>query len=312
MLSHKTLTLVFSVLITLPRYTAAHGYVQSIVVNGKSFPGFNPSDIYQNPAPAVAGWTAGNQDNGFVAPDGGDDVICHKNATPGQAYVTANAGDIVGFQWNTWPTSHHGPMLDYIASCDGECTTADKTTLSFAKLDAVGLISGSNPGTWGDDEMIANNFTWNLQLPTTLASGNYVIRHETIALHQAQQPDGAQLYPQCVNFKVTGTGDAVPSGVPGTQIYPDPSDPGLTFNLYTTFDSYTPPGPPVWSAAAPPAAQGAGGSAAPSGSAASSAPAASAASTATPTTMQTVASLSSAAAVATGESACSSKKKLKF
>lgn len=324
MFDSKTVTALLPALLALPQYTTAHGFVQDIVVNGKSFPGANPSNKYQNPVPAVAGWTADNQDNGFVALDAGDDVICHKSATPGQAYVDAAAGDVVSFVWNTWPDSHHGPMLDYIASCDGECTTVDKTALSFVKLDAVGLVSGSNPGTWGDDQMIANNFTWNLQLPTDLAAGNYVIRHETIALHQAQQPNGAQLYPQCVNFKVTGDGTATPSGgVAGTAIYPDPSDPGLTFNLYTDFTSYTPPGPPVWSSAAPAASQGAGGaapassgaaSASPSASGSASASAAPASSSAAPTTMQTVVSPSSAAAVATGgssgSSSCKSKKKL--
>lgn len=40
-----------------------------------------------------------------------------------------------------------------------------------------------------------------------LAPGNYLIRHELIALHQANAP---QFYPECAQIKVTGSGTAQP------------------------------------------------------------------------------------------------------
>lgn len=37
--------------------------------------------------------------------------------------------------------------MDYLAECtNGDCSTVDKTTLKFAKIDQVGLISGPAPG----------------------------------------------------------------------------------------------------------------------------------------------------------------------
>jgi hypothetical protein len=70
----------------------------------------------------------------------------------------------------------------------------------------------------------------------------YVLRHELIALHGAQDGN-AQFYPQCINLEVTGGGSASPSGgVPGTRIYQS-AEPGVRFNLYTKFTTYPIPGP---------------------------------------------------------------------
>lgn len=86
--------------------------------------------------------------------------------------------------------------------------------------------------------------TGNLTIPN-LAPGNYVIRHEIIALHAAGQTNGAQAYPQCVNFKVEGSGTTtISGGVPATSFY-KATDPGILFNLFTSYNGYTVPGPAV-------------------------------------------------------------------
>lgn len=41
-----------------------------------------------------------------------------------------------------------------------------------------------------------NGFSWNVKVPSSLASGSYVLRHEIIGLHSAGNPNGAQNYPQ--------------------------------------------------------------------------------------------------------------------
>lgn len=71
--------------------------------------------------PQTAGWDALNQDLGFVSPDafGTTNISCHRSATPGKLYVTANAGDTMTLYWNTWPDSHKRPILNYIAPCNG-------------------------------------------------------------------------------------------------------------------------------------------------------------------------------------------------
>jgi cold shock CspA family protein len=166
-------TLLIPILSLLP-YATAHGAVHGIVVDGQWYPGWDAAMRYQNPIPAVAGWQADNLDNGFISPSsfGSPDIVCHKSAKNGNAYVTARPGSKVQFQWNTWPASHKGsyisaetcgsqvsgwlissqwltgPVFDYIAPCNGDCTTVDKTKLLFTKFNEGAWISGNDPGTW--------------------------------------------------------------------------------------------------------------------------------------------------------------------
>lgn len=231
---------------------AAHGHIQGIVADGTYYEGYNPSFQYISTPPAVIGWSCPEcLDNGFVAPDayGGSSITCHKAATPGQAHATVAAGGTVELQWTAWPSSHRGPVIDYLAKCSGECETVDKDTLEFFKIDQGGLVSDSAvPGTWASDQLIANNNSWTVKIPTSIAPGNYVLRHEIIALHSAGTADGAQNYPQCVNLQVTGSGSDTPSGVLGTALYKE-SDPGILINIYTSLSTYDIPGPTLYSRA---------------------------------------------------------------
>lgn len=93
--------------------------------------------------------------------------------------------------------------------------------------------------------MIANNNTWSTTIPSTLAPGNYTVRHEIIALHAAGTENGAQNYPQCVNIEITGSGTENPEGVLATQLYTS-KDAGILFNPYTTITKYEIPGPALF------------------------------------------------------------------
>ncbi|RHZ68703.1 hypothetical protein CDV55_101566 [Aspergillus turcosus] len=133
--------------------------------------------------------------------------------------------------------------------CGESCSTVDKTSLQFFKIDGVGLVDDSAvPGTWGDDQLIANNNAWMVEIPKSIAPGNYVLRHGLIALHSAFDKDGAQNYPQCFNLKVTGSGTDSPAGTLGTELYSE-TDPGIVVNIYSSISSYTVPGPTMYSGA---------------------------------------------------------------
>lgn len=139
----------------------AHGHIQGVVAAGVYYEGYNPSFQYYDPAPIVVGWSDPEDlGNGFIPPSNysGPDIICHLGATPAGTSAKVAAGDVVELQWTAWPSSHHGPVLDYLAKCDGSCTDVDKTTLQFFKIDEVGLVSDATvPGTWGSDQLIANS-----------------------------------------------------------------------------------------------------------------------------------------------------------
>ncbi|KAL4950214.1 glycosyl hydrolase family 61-domain-containing protein [Aspergillus filifer] len=231
---------------------SAHGYVQNIVVNGVYYSGWEINSYpYMTDPPVVAAWTIPNT-NGPVDVSNGyttEDIICNLNATNAKGHVTVAAGDKINLQWSAWPSSHHGPVIDYLASCGDSCETVDKTTLEFFKIDGVGLVDDSSvPGTWGDDELIDNNNSWMVQIPESIAPGNYVLRHEIIALHGAGTEGGAQNYPQCFNLQVTGSGTDQPAGTLGTELY-TLDDPGILVNIYSSLSTYTVPGPTLYSGA---------------------------------------------------------------
>ncbi|KAL8839766.1 MAG: hypothetical protein Q9170_001637 [Blastenia crenularia] len=228
---------------------SAHGMVSGIVAEGH-YPGYTIGFAYTPKPPPVVAWSIPeDKDTGFVNPGNysNPDIICHKGATPAQEYVTVAAGGSVELQWTKWPESHHGPVLDYLANCNGECTSVDKTKLQFNKIDELGLLEyQSMPGSWASDKLIAANNSWTVTVPKSVAPGNYVLRHEIIALHSAQNPDGAQNYPQCVNLKVTGSGsDKLASGTLGTSLY-TPTDAGIAVNIYQKL-TYSIPGPKLYS-----------------------------------------------------------------
>lgn len=238
---------IVAIAISIATRVAGHGHVDWIVANGVAYRGYDsPGFSYEANPPKVIGWTIDQKDNGFVEPNnfGTADIICHRSATPAPGHATVKAGDTLSLQWNTWPESHKGPVIDYLAKCPGTCETVDKTQLNFFKIGAGSFIDMSLPngGKWAADVLLANKFSWNVQIPANLAPGNYVLRHEIIALHSGGQPNGAQAYPQCINIEVTGGGSLSPAGVKGTSLY-KASDPGILFNLYTSPISYPMPGP---------------------------------------------------------------------
>ncbi|KAH6651553.1 Thermoascus Gh61 isozyme A, partial [Truncatella angustata] len=225
---------------------SAHGYVSSIIVDGTTYSGYPASSApYENPAVDRIAWAETATDNGFVAPDAyaTSDIICHRGSSNAALTATVPAGGSISMLWSTWPESHKGPVINYLASCGDDCSTVDKTTLEFFKFTESGLVSGTgSTGTWASDELIANNFTQTFTIPESLKPGNYVLRHEIIALHSAEQSDGAQNYPQCINIEVTGSGSDLPTGTLGEALYTE-SDAGILVNIYNGLSTYEIPGP---------------------------------------------------------------------
>lgn len=76
---------------------------------------------------------------------------------------------------------------------------------------------------------IVNGGVANVTLPKNIAPGNYIIRHEIIALHLANSKGGAEFYPSCSQLTIGGSGTDAPSddelvSLPGA--YSD-LDPGI-------------------------------------------------------------------------------------
>lgn len=231
------------------------------------------------------------------------DLACNtKGSTAVTDFVSMAAGDTISVEWyhdsrgdDIIASSHKGPIMTYIAPyTDG----MDGTGSIWTKIDEEGYDSSSQ--TWAVDNLISNSGKKDFTLPANLAAGQYMLRQEIIGLHEADtaydqnSARGAQFYPSCIQIEVTGSGSATPDtnfALPGG--YSD-ADPGVVFNLYGTFTSYTIPGPDVWSEASSGSSSGGSGS---SGSGSSSAAAA--------TTTKAAATSTSKAASATSAAATS-------
>ncbi|RYP46568.1 hypothetical protein DL768_007250 [Monosporascus sp. mg162] len=228
---------------------SAHSFVSNINIRGAAYDGWRPTDP-DNTASAI-GWSTTAFDHGYVNQSAyqTEEIICHRGAKNALVHAVVEAGDTVHLQWNGWPESHKGPVMDYLASCGESCETVDKRALEFFKINELGLLDGSNaPGWWASDELIANNNSWMVQIPDRIQPGFYVLRTEIIALHNASKETGAQNYPQCVNLQITGSGTDLPAGVPAQALY-NPNDKSMHLDIYKGVTSYRIPGPPAISGA---------------------------------------------------------------
>ncbi|KAK6432973.1 hypothetical protein LTR95_010851 [Oleoguttula sp. CCFEE 5521] len=242
----------------------AHGYVSGYVVDGQYIQGYSKNFQWQRDPPVVAGWSTPEViDTGFIGPQNytTPQIICHLDATPGGTSVKIAAGSEITLQWTPWPVSHHGPVIDYLARCSGnDCTAADKTKLEFFKFAEAGLIEDlpektyGVTGKWASDDLIANNNSWVVKIPSDISPGPYVLRHEIIALHSAHEVNGAQNYPQCVNLEITGSGTASPTGITGDKLYPNTTAPGIFVSIYQHLGGYEIPGPALYSTGNTPSA----------------------------------------------------------
>lgn len=128
--------------------------------------------------------------------------------------ATAAPGDTVSATWAQW-THSQGPILVWMYKCAGEFSACDGSGEEWFKIDEAGFhgdgvtvfLDTETPSGWDIAKLVGSNKSWNSTIPEGLAPGNYLIRHELIALHQANTP---QFYAECAQVTVTGSGTAEP------------------------------------------------------------------------------------------------------
>jgi cellulase len=142
---------------------------------------------------------------------------------------------------------HPQRLLHATPSCSNQADgtsepqeTVDKTKLKFFKIQESGFLDVASD-LWAANVLMNNNNSWLVKVPTDIAPGNYVLRHEIIALHAAGNVNGAQDYPFCFNLAIDSTGTASPDGIPATQLY-KATDPGIKFDLFNHPTTYIIPG----------------------------------------------------------------------
>ncbi|KIY72566.1 lytic polysaccharide monooxygenase [Cylindrobasidium torrendii FP15055 ss-10] len=240
----------FSVLLAVVPLVAGHGYVQQLTVDGTSYSGWIPEvDPYLSPEPErIVRKIPGN---GPVTDLSLIDVQCNGytdgsfSTAPAPIFAPIAAGGDVAFNWTTWPDTHKGPIITYMAKAPSDITAWEPgTDAVWFKIDEAGL----EDGVWAaPDGLAATNSVYTVTIPEALAPGQYIIRHEIIALHSAYEYPGAQVYPSCAQVEVTGSGTGTPTDLVAFPGAYDGDTPGIVFDVYNSNSTYTIPGPAVWS-----------------------------------------------------------------
>jgi hypothetical protein len=247
MMMRATSLFVASSLFFLPSLVSAHGYISEMTIGGKTYEGNNPYSMSPHASPlrminAVEPVKLGVDD---------ENLVCGKGAKAGTDVAEVKAGSEIKIKWvagdgkGKW-IHNKGPVMTYMASCgDTPCSDFDATKAKWFKTEEKGVKPDGKTWYQGDiyDGQLATT-----TVPAELAPGNYLLRHELIALHLGSQVGGAEFFINCAQLKVTGSGTGKPSGdelvkIPGLYT---PKEPGIFFEIdQVPMPKFTFPGPPL-------------------------------------------------------------------
>jgi hypothetical protein len=240
----KTTTLL-GFLAAVTKEVLGHGAVTDYVIDGVLWPGYQGFSPASGPVTMERQWPDYNPILDCTL----STIRCNGGTSAGDVGVIA-AGDKITAQWAQW-THIPGTVTVYLYPCAGAFASCDGSGANWFKIDGVGLVSGTvGNGQWGPG-LVMDTLAWTTTIPANLKAGNYLIRHELMAIHQANTP---QFYPECGQLQVTGSGTAVPSGdylveIPSSQ-FCSMSNPEIDINIYDTSTAaettYDMAGPAIW------------------------------------------------------------------
>ncbi|KAF5357239.1 hypothetical protein D9756_006647 [Leucocoprinus leucothites] len=220
--------------LSLTTLVSAHYTLPSLIING------SPTEA----------WANVRKTNNFnsqapVTDVTSTDLRCYTSETGATAStVSVAAGSTIGVQANG-PMYHNGVINVYMAKAPGDVASWDGSGTVWFKVHEIPAVTNGGstitfPGT--------NIQSFTFKIPSSLPSGQYLIRTEQIALHSASSFGGAQFYISCGQVEVTGGGNGTPGplvAIPG--VYTG-NEPGILINIYYPIPTnYIQPGPAVWS-----------------------------------------------------------------
>ncbi|KAJ3991674.1 glycosyl hydrolase family 61-domain-containing protein [Lentinula boryana] len=220
--------------------TDAHGIVSKIEVAGQTF---------ESPLIGASG------DNGpfYVPTDNSpitdvtsENMFCGSVATQATSTpaIDLSQGNTISFYWESgystsdWP-HNTGPIFLYMAKCDADCTSQTASSTNFIKIEQQGFVNG----VWAQATLNSGSPV-SFTIPSDIASGNYLIRHEIINLASTDEN-----FPACSQFAITGGSNTYSSAqtaqFPGAYSASDAglADAGSAIYSVKTNAEYTFPGP---------------------------------------------------------------------
>ncbi|CAJ2502784.1 Uu.00g101780.m01.CDS01 [Anthostomella pinea] len=167
-----------------------------------------------------------------------NDLRCNVGGASGgnTSVVEMNAGDQFTFTLDT-AVYHQGPTSLYMSKAPGAVEDYDGSGDWFKFYDWGPTFSGGS-ATW------AMQSSYSGTIPKCIPNGEYLLRIQQLAIHNPGATP--QWYIECGQVSISGGGSKTPSPtvkIPGAF---KATDPGYTVNIYNNFNSYTVPGPAVF------------------------------------------------------------------
>ncbi|CAG8975214.1 hypothetical protein HYALB_00004275 [Hymenoscyphus albidus] len=173
------------------------------------------------------------------------DLRCNVGGTSGASTQTATmkAGDTFSLTANQ-AIYHQGPTSFYMAKVPSGKTAAsfDGSGAVWFKIQDIGpTFDSSGNSAWSLLQ------TYSSKIPSSLPSGDYLIRIQQLAIHNPYPAGIPQFYISCAQVTVTNGGTGKPAPLVSIPGFMDGKEPGYVVNIYDNFHNYTVPGPAVWS-----------------------------------------------------------------
>jgi len=190
------------------------------------------------------------RDNSPIDSLSSGDMFCGRGPASSSGLCEVNAGESLTVEMHAQPGdrkcsqpaiggNHYGPVMVYMAKVSDAKTAKSASWFKVAEDGFTGSTS-----SWGTEILNANCGKRAFTVPKSLASGNYLVRAEAIALHAGA--GNPQPYVTCFQVNVKNGGSANPSGVSFPGAYKI-SDPLFTKAIYDSSFKYVSPGPAVFS-----------------------------------------------------------------
>ncbi|KAF8956148.1 glycoside hydrolase [Flammula alnicola] len=220
-----------------------HGYVQEIDSGSTKYTGYLPyQDPYYNPPPQrIVRQIPGN---GPVTDLSLIDVTATRRRRyrirSSALFATIAAGSQLALNWTTWPSSHMGPMITYLARAPSDITQwVPGTSAVWFKVAESGKTAD---GKWAATDLLtASNSIYTFTIPPKLKAGQY-IHCIARSLHIPRSTSLSQLH----SVQVTGSGTALPTSFVSFPGAYTASTPGIVYDAYQNTSAYPIPGPAIW------------------------------------------------------------------
>ncbi|CAE6421976.1 unnamed protein product [Rhizoctonia solani] len=223
----------------------AHGYVDRIIANGKTYNGPIPGET--NPKSPIRRIKTIDP---YKNPSGAG-ITCGEGAQLASVVAPITAGSDLTLSWvahpnQPWP-HEMGPLITWMAKVPAG-QTADKFDASKGDFFKVHQ-EGQEGKKWYLERLMKLGTTMSIPIPKELEDGDYIMRHEIIALHLADNKGGAEFYSSCFQLKVTGGTGTAKTTASETARFPgayDASNPGIYVpKVFDNGFKYKFPGPAI-------------------------------------------------------------------